>query len=405
MIFYLTTKENANLLDHIADDIGLTVSKAVEQKNLNRMIVHDVSNFSHISYFAIDLSAISDNETEVLTAIGAFRSMYDSRIVVITNQDTSSNLLSSLMEQEIYNIVTAHDPIGIQEQLKKCFSPIGMSKEDIDNAYYGYETTKEVLETQPIMPVQQKRQRSPIPQKQQPDFLSPSVNTPKTILRRKGERLKQHVTIAVCGTERRMGTTHQALLLTKFLHSVGFKVCYLEANKHKAIGLLEGVYDVEKDSKNAGCISLDGVDMYYGYIFSEVAAKGYDFFVFDFGSFEEIPPEVFLTKDIKIVVGGSKAWELAAYEKLYKEMSGYKDLNFILNFVADNEHRNMTQLLKQYKNRVHFSDYAPYLFEKGVNHHVYSKLFDGFIETSTGYETPQAQAKSGVLSFIKNFKK
>lgn len=406
MILYISSKERAGLLDTIAEETGLTISKVVEQKNLNRMIIKDMSNFNHVLYFVIDLSALSDTEEEILAAINAFHNMYHSRVVVITGPYAGSRLIAALVEQGIYNIVTAQDQPGIREQLIKCFSLEGMNQEDAKIACYGYETPKAEAEIEPAG-------AKPVPPKREPPISANTIppsftnsRTPPAIIKPKSARLKQQITIALCGAGRRIGTTHQALLLTAFLHKTGFKVCYLEANNHRSIALLERVYDVDKDPKQAGLISLEGLDMYYGYLFPEVAAKNYEFFVFDFGSFEEIPVEVFLTKDIKIIVGGAKAWELQHYESIYQGIAGYKDLNYILNFVPEGEQSIMLSLLKEYKNQVYFSDYAPYLFDKTVNRHIYLKLFERFLETSTAYEEPPREVKNnGFIGFLNKFKK
>jgi len=65
-------------------------------------------NLSHYSFVAIDLSALKDTEDEIMEAVMAFKSMYYSRLIIFAEGMQYSNpLVSRLVEEGIYNIITA----------------------------------------------------------------------------------------------------------------------------------------------------------------------------------------------------------------------------------------------------------------------------------------------------------
>ena len=72
LLYYLASKNNLGLFDEICMKKGILIQKHAGQMNLKKLIIEGMTNFSHISYFAIDLSIIKNNNEEILEAFAAF---------------------------------------------------------------------------------------------------------------------------------------------------------------------------------------------------------------------------------------------------------------------------------------------------------------------------------------------
>jgi hypothetical protein len=223
------------------------------------------------------------------------------RVIVIADREPeNSPLLARLFGMGVYDVV--RDLGG--DALKKCLTT-GMTREEAA----GYRVEKPDLTAH-------------VSDKPAPDA-PPTVAAPDAPLREKitanrgFKKHKQFVSVAVCATEPHMGATHHALLMAKFLCGAGFKACYLEANERRNIVYLARAYAVNANERRH-LLQFEGVDMYFDFKLPEVIGAGYDFYIFDFGRFAELEPASFLTKDVKLVVGGAKAWEMPAYKPVIR---------------------------------------------------------------------------------------
>ena len=75
---------------------------------------------------------------------------------------------------------------------------------------------------------------------------------------KKSRRKKKHLlkTIAVCGSEERVGTTHFAVSLVSCLNASGYRSCFIEKNDSRILWKIRG--------KKRGLVEKDGF-VYYGY--------------------------------------------------------------------------------------------------------------------------------------------
>lgn len=118
MLLYLTSNENVGLFDFLTDELGMLVKKLSGEFSLNRFVVHDMKNLNHFSYIAIDLEPIN-----------AFKTLYDSRIIIFAEKADLELLNIIIEETETYNIVTAKSIEKIKEEIKISVSPHGMNKQ------------------------------------------------------------------------------------------------------------------------------------------------------------------------------------------------------------------------------------------------------------------------------------
>jgi hypothetical protein len=211
---------------------------------------------------------------------------------------------------------------------------------------------------------------------------------------------RPYITVAICATEPHMGATHHALLMAKFLCGVDFRACYLEAGDRRNILYLSRAYAVNANERRR-LLQFEGVDMYFDFKLPEVVNAGYDFLIFDFGRFGELEPASFLTKDIKLVVGGAKAWEMPAYTPVFEAAEGFRDVQFIMNHAPPGEQSNIRSLMGGY--RTHFADYAPYPFASGVNLGMYKDIFRDYLTVEQAAARPKPE-RSGKKNFFDKWK-
>ena len=382
MIIYIS-ELRPDLLDEVCGKLFMIVDK-VRQTELKKFVIGSASNFSHASRLVVDLSAVKDTGDEVIEAISAFRNMYaDIRVIVIADREPEgSPIFARLFKLGVYDIVTALD----DGALKKCLTT-GMTKgEALTHKVETPDLTKNAQKEEQTAPAPRETVTAAAPE--------PPPVREKIRANRDFKKHKQFVTVAVCATEPHMGATHHALLVTKFLSTAGFKACYLEASERRNILYLARAYSVNANERKH-LLQFEGVDMYFDFKLPEVVGAGYDFYVFDLGRFAEIEAASFLTKDIKIVVGGAKAWEMSAYSPVFDAVEGCRDIQFILNHAPPGETDSIRALMGGYK--THFAEYAPYPFATGVNLEIYKDVFRDYltVERTAAASAPEQTGRKG----------
>ena len=165
--------------------------------------------------------------------------------------------------------------------------------------------------------------------------------------------------IALVGTQIRIGTTTQALQMILNLKALDYNVAYVEMGP---LGFLDKIKErgedlpIEKD----GTIICDEIPMYSSKNIHIANRKGYDFLVKDYGNvsnpfYQEMS---FLEQDVKIVVGGIKVDEVEHTEQVMANEL-YAGAYYILNFVDAAQQQEAKADMQEYKDRTYFSIYTP----------------------------------------------
>lgn len=98
MLLYLSSNENIEIFDFLSKEKGMVMKKLSGEFYLKKFVIHDMRNLSHYSYFDIDLKALKDTENEIIEAIIAFKTMYDSRIIIFAEgMDRQDEIISKLI--------------------------------------------------------------------------------------------------------------------------------------------------------------------------------------------------------------------------------------------------------------------------------------------------------------------
>jgi hypothetical protein len=98
-----------------------------------------------------------------------------------------------------------------------------------------------------------------------------------------------------------------------------------------------------------------------------------------------------LTKDIKIVVGGTKAWEMAAYGDVFEAIDGCRDALFLMNHAPVDEKEGIRSLMSG--NKTYFSEYSPYPFTADANHNTYKEIFRDYLTVKQTVPVQKADKK------------
>lgn len=340
LLFYISSKDNLTIFDEICLEKGIILRKQSGQINLKKLIIEDMTNFSHISYFSVDLSAVKNTEEEIIEAFLAFQSMYNARIILLAlTYGKTEKLLARLVDAGIYNIITSTN--DLKSEISECMSELG------------------------------RQYKSALIQS------SSNVATEAMAIK-----------VGICGTQSKIGTTTQGILLSNLLNSRELKACYVEANANSHIKTLAGYYEVETNDR-LKCIKYGGMDMFYDSgLLATILSMNYKLYVIDYGVLDVNNLETFLKSDVKIVCAGAKTWEMVNIINAIRLLPKPNEVNFIFSFVSKTEQPDISRLMEEYTQRVYFSELVDSMFSQSINASVYEEIFRGYLPE----EKPKSQA-------------
>lgn len=314
-------------------DKGFIIKKLSGEFNLNKFVIHDMRNLSHYSYVAIDLNAIKDTKKEIIEALRAFKVMYNSRVIIFAEERTKEeDLINDLVNEKIYNIITAANVAEIKEEILKCVSKEGMTYEDHftrgNNNLLG--------------------------------------NTEQYIFKQKD------IKIAVAGVSRRVGTTTTAFNLTNYLSTIGAKVSYTEANANEHLKDIAEYY--EFTSKGENNFIYKGVEYYPNKQFP----NNYNFNVFDLGILNGSTLPIFKACNMRILCSGSKPYEILEYKKALTSISEF-NISTVFNSCPEIGRISLKKSVENENIKAYFAEYSPNLFDGKVNEKIFKQILQEYI--------------------------
>lgn len=383
------------LVNSIADKHYLPIQN-INASNLNVFVINNSKNLTHATHLIIDLSAINDTHDEIINAVNMLNKLYSQmRIIALADSDkTSMELLRRMYDKGVYDIVK-----DIDNELEKSILK-GKSAEEakeffVERPNLSDEKNQKEIETKIL------RNESILKEKElQANIQDEKQKTLEEILPNKDFRkYKPYINVAICGTESHVGATHNALLITKFLTDIGFKTCYLEANQSQKIFYLQSFYPQNSNfSLQKSLLKCFGIDIFSGFSISSVMAYKYDFYVFDLGVLTEEKLTSFMTKDIRIIVSGSKAWELTELRKTMELVGEKNTIYYLLNHFIKGEESKLLSFMGNLKDLAFFAEYTESPFKGGVNVDIYKKIFEEYLILEEKREIPMAK-KKGFFKF------
>ncbi len=334
MLLYISSNENINVFDFLADERGSVIKKLSGQFSLKQFVINDMRSFNHYEYFAIDVKALKDTEDEIIEAILAFKSMFSSRVIFYLEDIKSyRRLISALIEMGIYNIVFDDELESMKDEILKSISSIGILKKEVQVKF------KQAFD---IYDVSLEEYSFPI----------------------------KDVKIAVTGAFSRVGTTTMAINLCSYLGELGAKVCYVEANNHQDINVFA--------QDNRDMVIEEKVICYKGVKYlplNSESDESFDFIIYDMGVLDMRIKYAMSNKcDKSILCTTGKPYE---QDKLKKSMEILNRATYkiVMSLVSKS---NQVKLKNQYEN-ISFTEYTPNPFDSEANNNLWEEIMSEYI--------------------------
>nr|WP_317360067.1 hypothetical protein [uncultured Tyzzerella sp.] len=389
MLLYITSEANSDIFNCICKENNITINKLNKVFDLNTLFSNN--NYEHYQILAVDLSIVSNTDYEILNFFLKFRQLYDAKIIIVAiGRKVGDLILSKLVSDGIFNFITSEDDFLQKEEIKACILGNNGYKDCVK--FKIQEPTKEIekpnkldkikdffnkakIEKQPKIKYEQEKTEPKLTIIEKEKIIErQKIVEKKVLVKPKINKLK----IAVCGVCERMGATTQAFLIANYLIKYGFNACYIEFNKKDVVKNIKNFYDVLVDDKNRK-ISYKDLDIFANVTFEDlpkILTMNYEAFIFDYGEFLHTSEESFASADVRIVVSGAKFWEEKYIQDVFKICHIYNDINFIFNFVDEDEQDFILKNMEELK--VYFSDYAPNIF-KIYNEKIYNEIFKDYL--------------------------
>ena len=359
------TNENEKLISEVCKEYGEEqVQVFTGVKNLNRFAVQELRNLNNFKYAIIDINTTNEKEDEIVKTVVTIKSIYNIRIIILAlGYKEGNTLLSRLFNEGIYNFVVAKDYETQKEELKASLSGDGKQYKD------AIRFRNKVLETD---------------------------KKSKVIIKKEYKKIKQFVNIAVAGTESRIGTTTQALLICAFFNSLNMNACYISNSGNDETSIIQRLVS-DKDKQNDDMLNYEGIDMYKKSSNMRAIKFGYDFYIYDYGVLTENNVNDFVTKDTKIIVTGSKLWEFKHLFNAINMLEELSDKYFLVNFTAEEKQKETIKYRfpkeNKYTDSIFFPEYTPNPFVDNVNLEIYHKIFKDYIAEKSSKLTVVTEEK------------
>lgn len=198
------------------------------------------------------------------------------------------------------------------------------------------------------------------PQKQNSEFATYTQVKPESFDNKKDFDIPiKKRTIGVIGSLDRIGTTTQAIQITRFLSNIGQSVCYVQDNNSNFLDMLiKYYYDVNVDT-GSECILYDG--LYLNRKKNLVYDKEYEVEVYDYGCPVNIPSD-FFEKNIRIVVCGGSPDEIDRLTAMISQLYSDDKIYYVFSFVANHDKQNVLDIMSERKSKCYFAPYSPDCF-------------------------------------------
>lgn len=325
MIIYLANPTfDQTIAGAIEETEQIVFSKIVENDiDFAKYIKTNISQFGQIDMIIVDLSACRNTDEEIIKAIEMVRSMYDSLRIIIfaAYKKAGDDVLLECCNMGIWNIITTDDFREIREELIQCIT-VG-------------KTFSQALKYK-------------------------DAKTDVTIKHEKKKVYKK--LIAVAGSETNIGVTHNSIVLANYLRKKGFMVALAEMNDSAAFEAIGKAYDEKQFVE--GYYTMGGVD-YWSAVNAErlvqIMEHSYNLIVLDMGAYTGCDRIIWEKADEKIIISGSKAWEMDQTNNVFENASqeALKSYIFCFNFTQEQDYDAIRDGMRKLKrDNVHFLKYS-----------------------------------------------
>ncbi len=332
MILYLSSTQHTNLLDFTGfyePDSEMPVKKMVGNFVLKQFVVYDMRSFAHFTDVVLDRPAFGDTDEEFAEAVEEFLTMYSARVTVICEGLTQADpLFRALLDSGVGNIVCDTEIGEIQQEIRESLSDQGM--------------TRYVAKERKARTGGQEHYRFDC----------------------------KNVAVAVAGSQSRIGTTTAAVGLSAWLARVGASVCYVEAHADGHLAALARGYEMKAEE--------DGWQFEGVHYRSMEPKEDVNFVVYDLGNELAEKRELLESADIKLLICGTKPYELGFTVRLQASLAGIHAY-LLCPFVAEGMKDDLADALQNDYHKVMFLEYQPELTDSDGNGKQYKNVIAKYI--------------------------
>ena len=177
-----------------------------------------------------------------------------------------------------------------------------------------------------------------------------SITQKEKIIEIEKEKIIGPVTIGVAGVLKRIGTTYTALSIASFL-SDNYKVAVLEIGGDSPVLLhIQNSYDVEMNKDKSFMFkNIHYFPFQRDFNMSSLMNFEFDYIIFDLGVYESCNKNEFWRSNLRIMVCGSRVWELAPLELFFKENQRNDNVNYIFSFTDDSTFKDISKAISPLK--------------------------------------------------------
>lgn len=342
------------------DEALRKVNREIAYKKIDRDIdiLGEVErlNSLDIDCLVVDISCLEDYRRLPQAIRKIMLSKETLRVFVIAPQKFSGNeVISNLISMGIYDI------IGQKENEEKNITPLLVELFENPSTY-----AKAVKWDEGF--ARQKEKEKEFIEK----GYGKSATQTKTIEK---DKILGTVVIAVVGTMSRIGTTHTAISIAKFLMDNRHGVAVVEMHNSFTFDCIKNAYDnvVEKKSM----FSLAGIDFYPfdpAMSVSDLTLDDYSYIILDMGVYSKCNIAEFKRAQERVIVSGVKDWELNELEELIES----DDKNFKNRYYFTFSNNAMFELVKSSMNSLPCFQ-APYNPQPFEDSEECSRVFAGML--------------------------
>jgi len=453
---YLTASRE-RLLDNVATRhlLGLDV---IRSNSLESFMQSHAHNIAHVRLLFVDLSELFDSNDEIVEALNTLKILNNKLRIIILADNLSENFTTRQDLSELFRRICAKGVydilVSLSDEVIDHSINIGMTEDEARTAFTprpkanpeqksyvseGHKAVASLFRGDRQEPTQSIPHLTP---QHDPRAITSSTSqqnsrctlqsgsdchtqvnsytqvkgsnkmqthdtaTPTIRANKEFRKFNPYVSVGVCGTGNRVGTTHNTLKIVRFLKDIGFRVCYVEAH-----GKPHGISDIVTIKDHYTNVSTDqrksllqvaGLNLFHtGFDMVQIMADKYDFYVFDLGILSKSNINQFLMRDIMVLVSGSKPWELSSLQSSLTILGADKFVkspaHVIMNFSQKTERARLLEFVGQASLDTHFAEYAPSPFEGGENAEIYKRIFREYILQEEKPQLPTPKKKRGLF--------
>lgn len=202
------------------------------------------------------------------------------------------------------------------------------------------------------------------------------------------------ITIALCGSQQRIGTTTQAFQILQYLQIRGYEAAYIDLSGKDYIDQLCKLYGgVEK---TGSCVIYENIHMYRSAL---DLGEDYQYIVKDYGTVkdESFNATSYLEQDIHIVCSGAKPNEIFEVTHVLKKPE-FNHAKFIFSFVPPDHRSGILNQMTNRATKTFFAGYSPDPFSYDATN---NKAFRQILGTFLSEEIVPSQKKANLFLKIR----